>query len=261
MENKYLQRKAKGGIDQRRNPYGSRGGYVSSSRRGGRRRDHAMDGRGRDYGRGSDPGAHYPMQYHDRTSRGRDYDMRRNDYNDYNDYGRPDYHYPYPYYNKGMNVDYQDRQDGQRGGDHRERRDYADYDDYADYGDYGDQADYDMRDRRDYGDYAEEDPQKKWKKDLKEWCEKLKQQDKFEGTNKDQILQSAKQMGAKFDNYNEEEFICTYYMVMSDYKQISGEPRMYLIIAKDWLEDSDCYYQGGAKLAAYYYELIKGGQE
>jgi hypothetical protein len=240
MENKYLQRKAKGGTDQRQNPYGSRGGYVSSGRRGGRHRDRAMDGRGRDYGRGSDPEAHYPMQYHDRTSRERDYDMRRNDYNDYNDYGRPDYHYPYPYYNKGMNVDYQDRRD------------------YEDYGDYGD---YDMRDRRDYGDYAEEDHQKKWKKDLKEWCEELKQQDKFKGTTKDQILQSAKQMGAKFDNYNDEEFICTYYMVMSDYKQISSEPRMYLAIAKDWLEDSDCYYQGGAKLAAYYYELIKGGQE
>ena len=74
-------------------------------------------------------------------------------------------------------------------------------------------------------------------------------------------MQKAKQMGIKFDKYNEEEFFTTYYMVMSDFPQIANDPHTYLAMAKDWLEDKDSEYQGSDKLAAYYYEVVKGGKE
>ena len=136
-------------------------------------------------------------------------------------------------------------------------RAYMNYDNYRG----GDNR---MRDRNynyDYGyDYASEDMEKEWEEDLKKWREELKRYDRF-NISKEQIIQSAKQMGAEFDKYNEEEFLTTYYMVMSDYPQITNEPHIYISLAKDWLEDKDSKLKGSEKLCAYYYEVINGGEE
>lgn len=111
----------------------------------------------------------------------------------------------------------------------------------------------------DYGyDYASEE--KEWKEHLKKWCEELKRYDRF-NMPKEQVIQNAKQMGIEFDKYNEEEFLTTYYMVMSDYPSIANEPHTYISLAKDWLEDKDSKLKGSEKLCAYYYEVIKGGEE
>lgn len=203
MANRYLQDRAmrRGSMRDGRNPYGSRGGYVTS-RRG--RRDREMS----DY-------ADYDM------ARGRDYDMAQN--------------VSYPMYGIGGYRPYEG--------------DMADYD-YARRSGRG-------RDYYDY-DYAEEDGE--WKEHLKKWSEKLKKKDRF-NMPKDQVLQNAKQMGVKFDDYNEEEFLTTYYMVLSDYPKIANEPHTYLALAKDWLEDKDTALKGSEKLCAYYYEIVKGGEE
>ena len=240
--NRYLQNKASRdgargrGRDRAdgRNPYGSRGGYVTSRRgrrdrdmadygdydmaRGGRGRDRDSDmARGRDRARGGQDG-HYemygiggmrPMDYARGGGRGRDRDRGQ-------DYGMEDYDY-----------------------------DMGDYDN-----DYG----YDM------GDYADEDMEEEWKQHLKKWTEKLKKKDRF-NMPKDQVLQNAKQMGVKFDEYSEEEFLTTYYMVISDYPKVANEPHTYLAMAKEWLEDKDSELKGSEKLCAYYYEIIKGGEE
>lgn len=227
-----------------RNPYGSRGGYVSSRR--GRGRDREMGGRN-DY-----------TEYDSRYNSG--YDTR---------YGNQDYHYgyeqprehnrpmEYEMYGIGgfrpmhdMNYDMGDydmaRGRGRSRGGRSGRRDY-DYDYNYDY-DYED-YDYDMRD------YEEED--KEWKKHLKKWCEDLKQHDRF-NMPKDQILHSAKQMGIKFEDYNEEEFLTTYYMILSDYSnQLIPNPQEAILFAKDWLEDKDSDLKGSEKLCAYYYEVVK----
>ena len=205
-----------------RNPYGSRGGYVSSRRgRRGGMRDREMA----DYNYGSE--------------RDRGYDSR---------YGRggrnQDGHYPYEQY-----------------GEHHRPMDFEMYGygiggirpmDYARGGmDYG----------YDYGyDYGSEDMEKEWKEHLKKWCEELKRYDRF-NMPKDQIIQTARQMGVRFDNYNEEEFLTAYYMVMSDYPQVANEPHTYLSLAKDWLEDKDSKLKGAEKLSAYYYEVINAGEE
>lgn len=119
---------------------------------------------------------------------------------------------------------------------------------------------YDYR-MRDMGyDYAHEDMEKEWKEHLEKWHKELKRYDRF-NMPKEQIIQSARQMGVSFKHYTEEEFLTAYYMVMSDYPQVANEPHTYLAMAKDWLEDKDSKLQGGEKLCAYYYEVIKGGEE
>ena len=115
----------------------------------------------------------------------------------------------------------------------------------------------------DYGydyDYASEDMEKEWKEHLKKWQDELKRYDRF-NMPKDQVIQNAKQMGVEFDKYNEEEFLTTYYMVMSDYPSIANEPHTYISLAKDWLEDEDSNLKGSDKLCAYYYEVINAGEE
>lgn len=166
-----------------RNPYGSRGGYVSSSR-------------GRD---SSSRGMMGTGRMSSSRNMGRDYGMY--DYNDYNN-------------------------------------DYTDYD----YNDYG------------YRDMAEMDED--WHTDLKEWCKKLKREDRF-NIPKEDVLKRAKQMGVSFDDYDEEEFITTYYMMMSDHPKAAAEPNAYINMAKEFLEDKDAERKGSDKLCAYYYNIVK----
>lgn len=202
--NRYLQDRAmRRNVRDGRNPYGSRGGYVTSRRN---RRDSA------DY------------DYENDMARGRD----RTHNVSYPMYGIGGYR---PYETDMAEYDYA-RRNG-RG------RDYTDYD-------------YDIYD------YAEYDDE--WKEDLKKWSEKLKKHDRF-NMPKDQVLQNAKQMGIKFDEYDENEFLTTYYMVLSDYPKIANEPHSYLAMAKDWLEDKDSALKGSEKLCAYYYEIIKSGEK
>ena len=78
---------------------------------------------------------------------------------------------------------------------------------------------------------------------------------------KEEIINKAKSMGVKFDMYNEHEFVATYYMMMSDYPSIMSDPHLALAMAKDFLEDKDSELKGSDKLCAYYYEIVKGGEE
>lgn len=226
MNNRYLRDKAMRrdsrmrsdyGQDMR-NPYGSRGGYVSSRRRGSGN-DRAMD---------------YNYDYAESSGR---YDSRYDyEYGDSRNY-MGDQHY----------------------GEHHRPMEYEMY------GIGGMRPMYDYRGSRgrrmDYGyDYASEDMEKEWKEELKEWKEKLKKHDRFNFP-KEQIISQAKQMGVKFDEFDEEEFLVTYYMVMSDYPQVANEPHTYLAMAKDWLIDKDSELQGSDKLCAYYYEIIKAGKD
>lgn len=167
-----------------RNPYGSRGGYVSSSRR-------------------------------DRADERRDYE-RENYERDYNN-------------------------------------DYRSYDRY-DSGDRRyDRYDYDYRGR----DYAEKEMDEEYEEDLKEWTKKLKKHDRF-GLSESDIVNKAKSMGIRFEEYNEDEFIATYYMMQSDYKNVGNDAHIYMQMAKSFLEDKDAEKQGSEKLCIYMYEIVKG---
>ena len=193
-----------------RNPYGSRGGYVSSRKS---MRDRGMD---------------YNYNYPERDSKYYD-----------GHYGKQGY--------QGRHMV------GQQYGEYPRRNEYEMYG-------YGIGGFRPMM--NDYGmyDYSSEDMEHEWREDLHEWSEKLKKHDRF-NMPKEQLINKARQMGVTFDMYDEEEFLTTYYMVMSDYPQIANDPHTYLALAKDWLHDKDSKLQGADKLCAYYYEVIEGGEK
>lgn len=170
-------------------------------------------------------------------------------------YGGMDYGYDYDYARgRDRAMDYQQSGDrsyyedmrGGRGQDYRSG-------DYAIRG-IGRPREYDRRDRRDYRDYAEEDMDKEYHEDLKEWTQKLKRYDRF-NMPKEQLMASAKQMGVRFDDYDEDEFYAVYLMQVSDYPTISNEPHVYLGMAKSWLEDKDIKIEPSEKLCKYMYEI------
>ena len=236
MRNNFLRDRAssRGIARDGRNPYGSRGGYVTSSRRG-RDRGDMRDYRGRD--RGMDSRDYYSEHDSRNDYRGNSYD-RGQDYHMGYEHAR-EHSRPMEYEMYGI-------------GGMRPRMDYGDYQDHGDYRDYRDYRDY--QDHGDYRDYGE-DSEKEYEEELKKWTEKLKKEDRF-GWSKEQIMQQAKSMGVKFEEYDENEFYATYLMMISDYPKSANEPHSYLAMAKAFLEDKDAKLKGSDKLCAYLYTIV-----
>lgn len=179
----------------------------------------------------------YDMRMRERDYRNREYDYRdyrpeERDYRDYNtnyrdydvNYRMSDTHMPYDNYR--LKSGYYDNE---------ERYHPYEYE-------------------RDYKQGSEKE---EWDNDLHKWCEELKQYDIF-NLSKEEIIKKAKEMNVKFDNYDEKEFITTYYMLMSDFPNIYTSPQQYLSLAKMWLNDKDIKRKGSEKLCAYYYTIVKG---
>lgn len=227
MRNRYLADRASRryeGMRDGRNPYGSKGGYVVN--RGGERgRTRGMDSNYDD--------SRYDSRYYD----------------------------PYDYERKGKEYDYH----------YEQPREYDRPREYEMYG-YGiggvrprglyyDKFHEDMRYRRDRNDYDSEDMEKEWEEKMEKWCKKLKEYDKFK-TPKEDVLNIARGLGAKFKDYDEKEFLTTYYMMMSDYKSKKlTSPQDYVEMALDFLEDEDSDLKGSEKLSAYYFEIVKADEK
>lgn len=232
-----------------RNPYGSRGGYVSSSRRGRDRMDR------RDY-------ADYEMD--GRRGR-RDYadmmDSRRGR-RDYADYGMDSRDY----------ADYE--MDGRRG------RDYGDYNMDSNYGYSDGRSDmlhnpqsYDKRYDRDSGygygigmfdydteDWAMDGHNKLSNEDIKMWEKEMKNADGTKGKHFEmqQIEQVAKQMNIKFDEYRPETLCAIVNMMYSDYCKVLGNDMMiYVKLAKAFLEDDDFSGSPEEKAMLYYKCIVE----
>lgn len=273
-----------------RNPYGAAGGYVVNRRRDrARNRDMLMMEDMRKYNRGESDyelsdmtrqnqeirhNPYMPRDYEtgevyagvddfysqNDMARGRGRDRAR-DYADYEyDMARSgrggrgrDGHYPmgmgemyYPieamgyfngYYGMGQDHAY-DMARGGRGRGRDRGYDYA-YD-YA--GDYG---------------------EKLGKEELSHWGKKLmnEMEDKDKQFfSRENILKRAKELGIKFDKFNEDEFYITTLMVYTDYCKTLGTANIdiYLRLAKDWLEDDDVSTRFGEKLAVYHDCIVEG---
>lgn len=171
--------------------------------------------------------------------------------------------YGYPMDYRGGDREY--GYDMRRG---RDREYDYDYDMRGDYrGDYRDE-DYarrgvgrprEYRRDRDYRDYAD-DMDEEYKEDLEKWTKKLKKYDRF-GLSKDQVMQKAKSMNIKFDDYDEDEFYAIFLMHVSDYPTIANEPNTYLAMAKAWLEDKDLDIEPSEKVCKYMYEIAMADDE
>ena len=228
MENRVLKRRTMRHLREHRNHRDYRD-YRRDMRehRDYRRADTPAGGM---YGRGMGEGSYYP-ESSDYNYRG--YDRYSSNPDGY--YGSERYRQPGrmgPNDGHMMGSDY--------------RRDYNDYNDYNDY-------------RRDYNydsygrDYAKED--ENYKRDLHEWINKMKGKDRF-GWSKEQVINSARQMNVSFDNYSEDEFYAIYLAMVTDYKSLGNEPRIYLTLAKEFLIDDDSALKGSEKVCAYLYDIV-----
>ena len=232
-----------------RNPYGSKGGYVVSSRgrRGRGRRDRGM----------------YPTE-HDMRRDMRYGDMARGDsradYRSYDMRGGYDGHHPtehgstyYPIQAMGTFEGYYgmpNQNDYARQGEHMNYN----YTHHMPYNDYGYRYDYGY----DYG----EDSERLSEKELDHWCHKLKEQlDEREKQmfSKDVIVSKAKQMGKEMKHFNEKELEVATLMMYTDFKKSIGQnPDLAIKLAYDWLTDEDVAVKGGEKLAVYYDCIVEG---
>lgn len=230
-----------------RNPYGSRGGYVVSSRerrgRRGRRGDrgmpyHNVDMRYSTHREGE--------MYHHPDYRGEEYqgDMRGGDMH----HGRPRGGYEPVEFMGYCTGYYGEPQD--HGMSDYVRRDYR----RGDYGYYG----------RDYGyrDYGDDYGQTLSEKELEEWCKNLKEQlDEREKQmfSKESIMQKARQLGKPMEGFGEKELEVASLMIYTDYKHTIGQNLdMVVKLALDWLNDKDTAVSGAEKLAVYYDCVVLG---
>lgn len=230
------------GMRDGRNPYGSRGGYVVSSR--GRGRDRASEdmarGRGRGRGRG---GAMYGgSDYNYGSGAGGYSGSERGGQSDYRDYAEYDY--------GNYNMDYE--QSGQYS------RDYG----YGNDGHYGKRyfpveamgtfsGYYGMEDE----DYGYDGSYKLSSKDIKKWEKELENADGTKGKkwDTDQIRQVAQQHGIRFDEYSPELLTAIANMLYSDYCKVLGSDMMlYVKMAKAFLEDDDFEGEPEEKAMLYY---------
>lgn len=113
----------------------------------------------------------------------------------------------------------------------------------------------------DYGDYGETLSEK----ELEHWNKKLMSQlDEREKQmfSKEAVIQRAKSMGAKMEEFGENELYTTCLMIFSDYKRsIGANLDLTIKLALDWLNDQDSAVKGAAKLAIYHDEVIMGGDD
>ncbi len=245
-----------------RNPYGSRGGYVVSSRR---RRDRGMDyGYDRRDYRGGD--YEYNSMRDDRAYQEQDMERVRRDYEPMgqSDMARRNY------------EDMRDMQYGERQGNFRPIEAMGYFSGYYGGGedmarsrrrDYGYDMNYDVRGRYDYGyDYAGDYGENLTKEELEYWRKKLDNEIGDEQSKtffkKENIEQKAKQIGIEMKNFNADELAIASYMLYSDYcrslKPYVGQNMdVFVKMGEEFLNDPDSAVKGGEKLALYF-EIVSG---
>ena len=233
-----------------RNPYGSEGGYVTSSRRD-RGMDYAYDRRNYRSGNYEYNSRRGDRAYNEQDmERGRrDYesmgqsDMARSDYGDMRGRGRVGH---YPMVQGYMPVEAMGRFTGYYG---------MGEDDYARGRNY------------DYGyDYAGDYGEKLTKEELEHWRKKLDKEVGDEQSKhffkKENIEQKAKQMGVEMKQFDAEELALASYMIYSDYCKslkpyVGSNMDIYVKMGAEFLNDPDSAVKGGEKLALYH-ELVSG---
>lgn len=222
-----------------RNPYGSRGGYVTS--RDPRRRDRRDRGE-YDYDdmRGRD--GHYHRGYDEPYGRLRgefEYEKYHDDYDE-----DCDYDYMRDYRGRGR------------------RRDYGDDWDEEDYGGRSRNSRGQYTSRRGRRDYGEDDEHRLTKHDIKEWERDMENSDGSRGAHfdKEMIDQKAMQMGIDPKKFGDGVLCAMVNSIYSDYCSVAkkfGVDRIefYIEMAKAFLDDKD--FDGSPEEKAFlYYKCI-----
>lgn len=239
-----------------RNPYGSRGGYVSSDKARNDMRGNYDRANYNDYNRQYDS-RYDNASYSQQDNARRDYGyQQRNQYdrgtrypfNVEGEFSRYDGHYD-PVNNREI-FEY----------DMERNRDYAMRDmNYRYTG--GDRN----RGYNDYGDYGETLSREELKKWNKKMLKELDEKDKNIFT-KEMISQKAKQMGIRMNEFNEDELLTASLMMYSDYSKelkpyVGSNIDIYIAMGKAFLTDPDASVKGGEKLAIYHDCIVEEKEE
>lgn len=204
-----------------RNPYGSRGGYITS--RDPRRRDRGME----DMTHGMD------YNYGDMRGYDGNYDMR----------GRMDYN-SYPFEVRGE-FDMARRRNSR--GQYMSDGHYPYYEPmYMDYG-YGDYAS---------GEKLSEEDLMEWYEDL---CKQIPEQYKHL-YKRENIENVARQMNVQFEMFRPMDLVDATLMIITDYHDIVDYSDVHKAVAGGlaFLKDPDSKLKGSEKLSAYYDSVING---
>lgn len=231
--NKFAKRMLNDRLQDGRNPYGSRGGYVDSR---------SYDMRSRDY---YDRNYDMANRSYDRAANmnyDRNYDRRMDrNYSDgwYDDIRRFPDMYKLEYPDRDYEEGYQERLAKQR-----ERDNASDYQDMATR-------------RTGSFDYETSDgsEMKLTSKDIKKWEKMLENADGTHGAKfqPEQVKSVAQTMGIKFDKYSPEALTMAANMLYSDYcKDLGNDMVVYVRMGRSFLEDKDFDGDPEEKLMLYY---------
>lgn len=279
----YRQRQAIRRMQDGRNPYGSKGGYVVSNRQ---MQDGLMMQDMRAYQQGNYNGTlsdmtmqnqpinHDPYMPKDyaMNGQGMSAQSQRNDYGS----GMPYAGVPAFYAQNGQGYDMARRNQMQNGYDGHHLPMQAQMGNYKpvefmgycngyipmqDFANGQGQGGYNQGQNRNVGDYGETLSSE----DLEKWCKKLKEQlDEREKSmfSKQAIMQHAKQIGRSMEGFGEKELEAATLMIYTDYKNSIG-PNLDLAVrlAFDWLNDKDTAVKGAEKLAIYHDCIVEGDDD
>lgn len=105
--------------------------------------------------------------------------------------------------------------------------------------------------------YDDECTEQEYVQYLEDWIQRLKSKVKVD-TNYDLVIKLARDMAIKFREFTELEFYATYLMLASDFPYVSGDPRIFVQMAKSFLEDDDISVSPSEKLCIYLCKIVKG---
>lgn len=158
---------------------------------------------------------------------------------------------------------YNDRRGGYYGDMKRDRR--GDYEgDYLGSMEYRGEVEYDRGRKKSERNHEEEET-KLSKSELKQWKKMLQNSDGSMGEHftEEHLVEAARQIGVRFDKYDEAELCMTANMLYSDLGEAlrsvvpkEKEPIIYAKMARHWLEDDDGP-EGSEKLALYFWCIVE----
>jgi hypothetical protein len=108
-----------------------------------------------------------------------------------------------------------------------------------------------------YDMHHESEEMQEYKQDLEEWVHKLKSKDMY-NLPKHEVIKKAKDMGVRFEHFDEEEFYAMYLLHMNIYPNHGKDPHSFIAMTRAFME-CDCFnVHPEERVCKYLYHLGLG---
>lgn len=129
---------------------------------------------------------------------------------------------------------------------------------YRGQGEYRGNRDYYGSDYRGYDYHGSEMPTyEEYIEELKKWIKRLEKKARF-NMSCEQVIASARNMGAEFKEYSKEEFYAKYLMEITDHTKDGNDPMIYIQRTIDFFDDDDIRVSPSEKMFIYFYYIVLG---